>query len=229
MILPPAPRRAVAPVAAAALLALTLALTLALPSAGGRAAAPAPIAASFDCARAASPAEKAICRDARLADLDRALGQAYAARLAGEPGLKQEQRAWLKARDAGCGDDRACLTAFLRLRLDWMRGAAPMPARLPPAVGQCSLTTETEKTYRFEGEPSSGSAARFANGAQGVSYDLVAGIERSRVGDGAIVCLASLPQDCPKGDERGKVYAVGDLRTLMSWALPDAEHLCGGA
>ncbi len=57
----------------------------------------------------------------------------------------------------------------------------------------------------------------------------MAGVERSRVGDPAIVCLASLPQDCPKGDERGKVYASADLRTLLAWSLPDAEHMCGGA
>jgi uncharacterized protein len=210
----------------AAALTLAVAGLAAPPAAEPAAAAP---AASFDCAKAGTAAEKAICQDARLAGLDRALGEAYAARLAREAGLRAEQRAWLKARDAGCGGERACLTAFLKARLDWMRGTAPMPSRLPRVVGQCSLTTETEKTYRFEGEPTSGSAARFANGAQGVSYELVPGVERSRAGDAAIVCLASLPQDCPKGDERGKVYAVGDLRTLMGWALPDAEHLCGGA
>lgn len=44
-----------------------------------------------------------------------------------------------------------------------------------------------------------------------------------------MVCLAVLPEDCPPGDDRGKVYASADLRTLMAWASPDAEHLCGGA
>jgi uncharacterized protein len=144
----------------AAALALAIAGFMAWPM-SERAALAAP-AASFDCAKAGTAAEKAICQDARLSELDRALGEAYAARLAREAGVRQQQRAWLKARDAGCGGDRACLTAFLRARLEWMRGAAAMPGRLPRAVGQCSLTTETETTYRFEGEPTSGSAARFA-------------------------------------------------------------------
>lgn len=185
--------------------------------------------ASFDCARAASPTERAICHDPHLGGLDRALGAAYQARLAREPDLRQQQRGWLRARDVGCGSDRACLAAFIQNRLAWMQGAAPMPTRLPRIVGQCSLTRQTEKTYRFEGEPDSGSAAAFANGASQVSYDTVPGVERSRVGDPAVVCLASLPEDCPKGDERGKVYASADLRTLLAWSLPDAEHMCGGA
>lgn len=191
--------------------------------------AAAPPRASFDCAKAGTPTEKAICHDPALAALDLALSQAYQARLAREAGLRQQQRGWLRARDAGCGEDRACLKAFIRTRLDWMKGAAPMPTRLPTVVGQCSLSRESIKTYRFEGEPTSGSAAAFANGARQVSYDRVAGIEASKVGDPAVVCLAALPEDCPPGDDRGKVYASTDLRTLMAWALPDAEHLCGGA
>ncbi|MGA0604312.1 lysozyme inhibitor LprI family protein [Caulobacter sp. KR2-114] len=205
------------------LLAATLCVTPAAPTAG---AAP---QASFDCARAGTPTEKAICGDAGLATLDLALSQAYQARLRREPDLRQQQRGWLRARDAGCGADRPCMKAFIRARLDWMRGAAPMPGRLPTVVGQCSLTRESVRTNRFEGEPDSGSAAVFANGARQVSYDRVPGIEASRAGDPAVVCLASLPEDCPPGDERGKVYASADLRTLMAWALPDAEHLCGGA
>jgi hypothetical protein len=43
------------------------------------------------------------------------------------------------------------------------------------------------------------------------------------------MCLVSLPQDCPKGDERGKIYRTRNLRTKKSWKLPDAEHSCGGA
>jgi len=185
--------------------------------------------ASFDCAKAGTPTETAICHDPGLAALDLALAQAYQARLAREADVRQQQRGWLRARDAGCGADPACLKAFIRARLDWMRGAAPMPGRLPTVVGQCSLTRQSEKTYRFEGESTSGSAAAFANGARQVSYDRVPGIEASRVGDPAVVCLAALPEDCPPGDERGKVYAAADLRTLAAWSLPDAEHLCGGA
>ena len=216
--------RFVAPALAGGLIA-----TLLLFDAGAPVRAMPSDAASFDCGRAATPTERAICHDPKLTQMDRALGQAYQARVAREPAIRQQQRGWLRARDAGCAEDRACLAAFMTAREAWLRRAAPMPTGLPRVVGQCSLTVQTEKTNRFEGEPDSGSAAAFANGAFQVSYERVAGVERSRVGDPAIVCLASLPEDCPKGDERGKVYASADLRTLLAWSLPDAEHMCGGA
>lgn len=43
------------------------------------------------------------------------------------------------------------------------------------------------------------------------------------------VCLIRKPRKCPVGDDRGKLYSVKDLRTNAKWALPDAEHRCGGA
>jgi hypothetical protein len=54
-------------------------------------------------------------------------------------------------------------------------------------------------------------------------------LHSARVGDKVQLCLTSLPQDCPPGDVRGKVYKATDLRTGKSWELPDAEHMCGGA
>ncbi|HJW39842.1 MAG TPA: hypothetical protein VJ476_01290, partial [Rhizomicrobium sp.] len=54
-------------------------------------------------------------------------------------------------------------------------------------------------------------------------------VHRSHVGDPVLMCLVFIPSDCPKGDDRGKVYTTTDLRTLQSWTLPDAEHSCGGA
>jgi len=38
-----------------------------------------------------------------------------------------------------------------------------------------------------------------------------------------------VPSDCPKGDDRGKVYSAVNKRTGQGWSLPDAEHMCGGA
>ena len=67
--------------------------------------APAP---SFDCAKAATPIEQAICADAALARLDRQLAEAYQAKLhfAYEPKaietLKQTQRAWVATRNRAC-------------------------------------------------------------------------------------------------------------------------------
>ena len=75
----------------------------------------------------------------------------------------------------------------------------------------------------------SGSAISYANNIYGVSYEVVDAVRSSRVGDPVTLCLVSIPQDCPKGDDRGKVYSATNLRTKQGWSLPDAEHMCGGA
>jgi len=111
------------------------------------------------------------------------------------------------------------------------RGPRPPVLRL----GTCARTTIAEVTQRLQdGEtgrviPESGSAIRFANGLSQVSYDQVAPLNQSRRGDPVFVCLIALPQDCPPGDERGKVYTATNLRTQESWTLPDSAHGCGGA
>jgi hypothetical protein len=102
-------------------------------------------------------------------------------------------------------------------------------AGLPTAVGQCATTTVKEITTRLDDTPGSGSAVSFANGGYQVSYDQVPEVDESRAGDGVTMCLVSLPQDCPAGDDRGKVYKSTNLRTGRNWTLPDAEHMCGGA
>ncbi len=87
---------------------------------------------SFDCAKAAAPIEMAICADITLADLDRALAEAYRSALATNVGeaqllLREEQRAWAQSRAATCGvdgksageagDATGCLVALYRARL----------------------------------------------------------------------------------------------------------------
>ena len=82
-------------------------------------------APSFDCVKAATVVEKAICADAPLARLDRQTAEAYQTALhnAYEPNaqakLRQEQRDWLAKRNAACGGPApgACLTKFYRDRL----------------------------------------------------------------------------------------------------------------
>lgn len=66
-------------------------------------------AASFDCVLARSDVEQAICSSRDLARLDRHVAEAYSAKLmwaSDEPqraaAIRQEQRAWLKRRDALC-------------------------------------------------------------------------------------------------------------------------------
>jgi len=115
--------------------------------------------------------------------------------------------------------------------------AAPAPATQPAAatsgpptaVGQCAQTTVQEVGTRLENTPGSGSAISYANGINQVSYDQVPGIDASQPGDAIKLCLASLPQNCPPGDDRGKTYTATNLRTGQTWTEADSEHMCGGA
>ena len=125
----------------------------------------------------------------------------------------------------------ASLTAVLII------AAAPAAAAgmLPTRVGACVVTTiESVETRLVDGATNqpmagSGSAVRFANGGYQVSYDTIPAIEGSRKGDRVRMCFISTPLNCPKGDDRGKVYNSTNLRTRKSWRLPDSEHSCGGA
>jgi hypothetical protein len=105
---------------------------------------------------------------------------------------------------------------------------AAYAAPLPTLVGTCSETTIEDIGYRL-GDPDTGSAISYANGGGGVSYDTVPEIHRSQIGDPVNLCLVFIPQDCPPGDDRGKIYRATNLRTGESWELPDSQHSCGGA
>ena len=83
-------------------------------------------AASFDCTRAASPAEKAICGDEGLSRLDSDLNSAFinAMSAAANPGsLRSSQRDWLKRRNA-CGADTACLERVYQERLQRLQSTS---------------------------------------------------------------------------------------------------------
>lgn len=108
--------------------------------------------------------------------------------------------------------------------------AGPAVAQdIPTTVGECVRTTIKEIASRLEGMPDSGDAVAYANGLYGVSYDVVVGLRMSRAGDPVELCLVALPEDCPPGDERGKLYSATNLKNNESWELPDAQHMCGGA
>ncbi len=66
---------------------------------------------SFDCGRASTPTEQAICADARLSRLDRDVAQAYMSAL-GRSGqnesVRASQRRWIGLRN-GCKTDKRCI------------------------------------------------------------------------------------------------------------------------
>ncbi|MGH8374240.1 MAG: lysozyme inhibitor LprI family protein [Pseudomonas sp.] len=87
------------------------------PTAQPEASTPA-IAASFDCGQASSKIEKLICSTPETADADRRLAAAYrtATAKSNDPtALKQQQRDWMKERNA-CAD-AACLVSATEARI----------------------------------------------------------------------------------------------------------------
>ncbi len=212
---------------------------------------------SFDCRRAASDDEVAICGDAHLSQLDRLLALAYdeTQHVSGRAKGRAAAREGLAARRA-CGGDTECI---LSAQIDLIRtfqnlganvelpawaedssgdGGQQPPAEddaggLPTEVGQCVNTAIARITSRFQEDINAsaddGSAVEFDNGGRQVSYDKEQALIDSRVGDAVLMCLVELPQDCPPGDDRGKIYTTTNLRTQQSWTLPDSQHSCGGA
>lgn len=72
-------------------------------------------AASFDCKKATSYAEKMVCSDMELSSLDESLAKAYGAALRETPNLTESQRRWLKRR-GGC-QNRDCLIGLYQERI----------------------------------------------------------------------------------------------------------------
>lgn len=94
---------------------------------------------------------------------------------------------------------------------------------------QCVETRISALASRLENMPDSGSSISYANGIDGISYDVVPAVQNSRIGDPVRVCLESVPKQCPRGDDRGKIYSAQNLRTGGRWRLANDEHECGGA
>ncbi|HPE61270.1 MAG TPA: lysozyme inhibitor LprI family protein [Thiolinea sp.] len=89
-------------------------------------------AASFDCGKAESVAEKAVCADVNVSALDDLLALAYAKTQASAPNqevLKEQQTAWIAERD-DCKDELACLKATYQTRLVELIDRVANPDRL---------------------------------------------------------------------------------------------------
>ena len=87
-----------------------------------RRAADAKPSPSFDCGKATSPTERAICTSFDLASWDRSVALAFRRALEGKPPARQEllkraQHEWLRTRDA-CGAKTECLDERLWRRVD---------------------------------------------------------------------------------------------------------------
>ena len=130
-------------------------------------------AASFDCAKAASPDEHAVCSDPQLSQLDDLAATAFAQAKLAVPGDQEGSavayaRAFLQDRRA-CQADRSCLFGTYVAVLTTYRGLGakqPMPSwisataiagtqapsngPLPARIGQCSATQVASVTPRLD-------------------------------------------------------------------------------
>jgi uncharacterized protein YecT (DUF1311 family) len=89
-------------------------------------------AASFDCGKAESAVEQAICASPALSTLDEQLASTY--RAGNQDGLLQEsQRAWLNGPRAECKAERACLQDKYRQRLAQLQGGQLIRQRIDNA------------------------------------------------------------------------------------------------
>ena len=83
-------------------------------------------AASFDCAKAGTPTEKAICKDPAVSKLDDQVGAAFKTAQGLWPAgnwstyIRNEQREWLKDRNGVCKADVACLKQDYERRLSFL-------------------------------------------------------------------------------------------------------------
>ena len=102
-------------------------------------------AASFDCSRASTADEKAICADPELSKLDEQLAEAYKQALQKGPGTKvqADQSSWLKERRA-CGADSSCLTSLYNKRIAQLQGVRWSLADWQKASGTWSEAASTK-------------------------------------------------------------------------------------
>lgn len=84
--------------------------------------------ASFDCAKASSPLEKAICSNPNLSALDDQMAQAYKdarAKSSNQDQLKSDQIAWIKGARQ-CASDLACIEKSYKERLATLGAATSL-------------------------------------------------------------------------------------------------------
>ena len=117
-----------------------------------------------------------------------------------------------------------------------MGDKGPSGTALPTKIGLCASTQIIDVTPRLDvGHPptnedfDTGTAVNYRNTGYQVSYEREAALLNSRRGDKVLMCLVSIPQGCPPGDNRGRLYTVTNSRTGETWTLPDSQHSCGGA
>lgn len=211
---------------------------------------------SFNCGRAKTDDEKAICSDQTLSQIDSLIAEAYRTYTAEFQSKGRVAKLLLHDRNF-CGSDKICIAAVQWGALEtfggresWVQNFAVAAVgkraaligrketefehRIPTKPGECVKTRIKAITTRF-GEPityenaDAGTSVEYENGGRVVSYDRNAGFYDAQAGQPVVFCLMTIPHDCPDGDDRGRTYYSLNLATKGEWLLSDTQHMCGGA
>jgi uncharacterized protein len=84
---------------------------------------------SFDCAKAATEVELAICASDRLSTQDLDLLDAYKAARDSGATTRDDQRSWIRQRNSQCGGNVDCLYQVNQARIDDLNGTGATPNR----------------------------------------------------------------------------------------------------
>ncbi|MEJ8850991.1 lysozyme inhibitor LprI family protein [Variovorax rhizosphaerae] len=113
-------------------------------------------AASFDCAKASSRIDNAICASTKVSALDERLSEVYAAALRVRPDpdeLRTAQREWLRDTRNKCQED-ACLVAVYERRIEALRSLAA-PGQNETQAGKSNNLDEGNQGPGKQQDPSS--------------------------------------------------------------------------
>jgi uncharacterized protein len=151
------------------------------------------MAASFDCAKAASAVEKIVCADKDISALDDELNKLYQDRLAvaiDKPGLKSMQRNWLKSLSQRC-KDADCVKMDYDIQIETLKG-------LVSEEFSANYKTPVEKRLSITGQ-----------GKEGFTFRL----SQTDLNDGSVICAYPASDDAPAftakfdGEDKAKFHS----------------------
>ncbi len=163
--------------------------------------------ASFDCKKAATPVERAICEGNYTAELDRAMAALYRAALERAPGeraaTEAQQRQWLAARNTSCGrakPDSECLARLYKERIAALVSLTRDP-KAQPITGRYAYREKAQAGEMFIAEMPDGTTLVI--------------IETVNVGHQS-------PHTCSLMD-----YVKDRRGAVLTYRDPDASKTCG--
>lgn len=198
---------------------------------------------SFDCKRAGTEDELAICADAGLSSLEAQYADAYS--LTRQTPDRDKARAIAKStlrKRHDCRSDQTCIEGVLTAAISEFSAmtskassyqstsAALDEDGMPAHLGECINDRILEIRARLgDNNFDNGTEIKFQGGGFETSYLKEPAAIASSVNDPVEICLVSVPDGCPEGDNRGRNYQTTNLATNQSWTLANSQHMCGGA